>query len=92
MTNTDEILVAIRSQLARAITESDRMLDEKFFDVLDTLLDTAYEEENREQAGILEDLRYCFQHIVMGVFFKARGELPSEDAIRAAFSNQANED
>jgi hypothetical protein len=79
------VLIEIHKKLERALEMENRFIDEEIIGTLETILEVAYKHEANEQAIILTDLLYSANHIMMGVFFKAREALPSQTEIKAAF-------
>jgi hypothetical protein len=78
-----DMLCALRKRLIAALDADDRTTCSDMMGMFTFMIEASYDYPNRELTGLLEILNYCAQHGAMGVQWKARGELPSEEKIKS---------
>jgi hypothetical protein len=80
-----DVLIEIHNNLEIALEMENRLIDEKIISTLELILEIAYKHNASEQAILLTDLLYSANHIIMGVFFKAREAFPSKEMMKITF-------
>ncbi len=79
-----ELFCSLRQRLLDSLDQDDRTTLSELYTTFEMLLEAAHNGEKSDLTVILDSLAYSAQHGAMGVQWKARAEIPSEEAIRAA--------
>ena len=82
-----DLIYWMRNRLVEALDKDDRQELANLMSAFQMVLDASYTYENRELSGLLQDLVYSAQHGAMGVQFKARGAVPTDEAIEKVFAS-----
>jgi len=77
-----EILLSLRQQLLKAHAENDEDELIKLQTVLDRLQIIAEQIDDPKAIGLLDDMLYAVNHLIMQVDFKGLPAIPTPEAIR----------
>jgi hypothetical protein len=80
-----ELIYQLRIRLIDALDRQDRQECSNLMTTFQMILEASYNFGNRELSEILDDLAYSGQHGAMGVDFKARSAIPTDETMKKVF-------
>lgn len=80
-----DLLIALRNRLLAAMERHDKQALADLSTTFVEMAEASYGNGNQKFCSLLDDLEYAANHAGMGVDWKARDAIPSDEQIWAAF-------